>query len=992
VPLEFSPLEIPYGQLDTHTDPTAMEPGTLTTAQNVSSDVDGRYSKRFGYETIEKPTPGTSDANRLARRNNQFLMFAGGLQYKKIQPTDGWSDGFLTPFARPSQQSIAMEQSRNYIRSGRATVSGVSMHAWIDTSTGNVEVRLFSEADESVINSYSDSSADYEIVQVLAVGTQLCVFYSSSAGQLIKYRTADPTTNTFGTLTTLFSTTDVFAGTVPYPFAPFDVVAVSSTDVCVAWADDTPNIRVIRRNVVAHTNTWAALTLAAEEPDGGLGVGTSSSTVGAVVWSSATIGAVRIRGFNPTTGAAIFAVATVETTSLATGTNVNCGVCAGTNAPNLFVTWDRRETGGVKGSTRHMFVTSGGAIGTVTSTPNVFLHSKPWLFGSLNYVVVLANFNTQETYFTVAMSPSFTNGAAPFAMHAYRTAYPDLLSYSCLSNIDEVSTGIYKFSAPIAYKFLSNSTFNAAVSSFGLDFTDEKRFMWAELGGTTMFTGGHTFRYDGTSTLENNFLLYPEILAATPGAVGGSGMNNGTYSYLVVFEASDANGNVDRSTTSLPKSATTTAGAGLGKVTLEIHNLPVTWHTPSNQRIIASIFRTEAGGETYYFITSQTVDTTQTVFAYVDQANDSTIISRRIIYTQGGVLDREPAPPCDQLITHNNRIWGFTEKTVFYSGDYVPGESPWFSTIQQFRIEAGGNITAIASLDERLIIFKRDRIFRVSGRGGNAQGTGSDLTPPEVITSDCGCIDMRSLVVIPQGIMFQSDKGLYMLSRGDELTFIGMPVSAYLDTYPVVRSAVMMPKTREVRFQVSDGAGEGMVLVYNYRDNRWTTHTNYDYDGLTDRQDSVVVDGSYYTVDADANISKETDGEFTDPDNSYIVSELETGWIKPAGKQGLVRCQRMTFLNEFMDDHVLEIEIDKNYVDTAVQSSQFTSAEIESFPQEQVSIHVQDQQGEAWRIRMTDATSAGVTTREGFRAKGVTLLVGVKRGTVEKIMQAGAKG
>jgi hypothetical protein len=250
--------------------------------------------------------------------------------------------------------------------------------------------------------------------------------------------------------------------------------------------------------------------------------------------------------------------------------------------------------------------------------------------------------------------------------------------------------------------------------------------------------------------------------------------------------------------------------------------------------------------------------------------------------------------------------------------------------------------------------------------------------------------------------MFQSSKGLYMLTRGEELTFIGMPVSAYLETYPTITAATMMPATREVRFQTTDGVDTGIVLVYNYRDNRWTTHTNYNH-GETDptfpttaidRIDALVIDGVYYTASRTASIMRETTG-FTDVDsggnNHYVVSELETGWIKPAGKQGLARCQRINVLNEFMDDHVLEVEIDKDYEPASVQSASFTSAEIEALPEEQISLHIVDQQGQAWRVRMRDATSAGVTTREGFRAKGVTFLVAAKRGTIEKIMQAGAK-
>jgi hypothetical protein len=996
MPLEFSPLEIPYGQLDTHTDPTAMEPGTLTTAQNVSSDVDGRYSKRFGYTTLLN-APGTVGV-RLAKRGDELIAYDRRIQRKYVHELTTWQDWVGSiPHAKASEDIIALDQGKDFIRCTRASCSGMTLHAWIDNNTGDVVVKVLSQIDGSVLASYTDSTSDYEIVHAVAMAnTRIVVFYSSVTSQVIRYRTFEPAALSFGTLTTYQSGANVYAGSVPYPYAPFDIVAFSATDVCFAWATNTPDIRVIRRNVAAHSDSTAAVILSTEVPDGGFAIETASATVGLVAFHSSTAAAVRGRGFNPTTSAALYALMTIHV-DIASHTNFNIGMTE-VNSTNIMVIMDWRRVSPNVGRTVAKTVDSAGTTTLNATVYNVWVAGKPWTHSSRQYTPVIAPNSTQETYFTLDYTADGLNQPVPVAMHAYRTAYAGGPAVACLSNADNVSTNVYAYDAPLAFKLLNNSNTNSAVATFVNDYGDARIYQNTEVGNSVLSTGGVTFQYDGEKVFENNFLVYPHVVSATAGAVGGGGMNNGTYSYLIVYEVSDKHGNVDRSTTSLPISATTAAGAGLGKVDLVIRSLNVTHHVTSTRKVTAAIFRTEAGGETYYFVNRVTADCNVETVAYTDSANDSTILSNRIIYTQGGIQDREPAPPCDQLVLHNNRVWGFTKKTVFYSGDYLPGENAWFSTLQRFSIDAGGDITALASLDEKLIIFKRDRIFKVSGRGMNAQGQSSDLTPPDVITADCGCIESRSVVVIPQGVMFQSSKGLYMLTRGEELTFIGMPVSAYLEDFPTITAATMMPAIREVRFQVSDGSITGAVLVYNYRDNRWTTHTNYDHlgSGISgNRMDSLILDGVYYTLDASAKVMKEGTG-FRDVDISstshYVVSEIETGWIKPAGKQGLARCQRMTFLNEFMDDHELEIEIDKDYVDTAVQTVEFTSAEIESFPEEQVSIHIQNQQGEAWRIRMTDATSAGVTTGEGFRAKGVTFLVGAKRGTVEKIMQAGAKG
>lgn len=987
MPLEFTPLEIPYGQLDTRTDPTAMEPGTLTTAENVSSQVDGRYSKRNGYEALARV--GTAPV-RLARRGKALYAF-DQLTYKRYDAAlSFWDGGTISiPSAKPTDKIVALNQSKQLKKSSRASYNGIAMHAWIDASSGDVTVRIYDEETGAILTGYDDSSNHYDIIHAIRFGTQFVVFYSSSAGQVIRYCTFDPSAQSFGTLTTWWSGADVYAGTVGYPYAPFDVCEYSSSEVCFAWTTDTPEIKTIRRNVLTHTNTTAALTLTAEVPDGGFGLGLASTTFAAVMFHSSSASAVRIRGFNPTAATALFALATVEADA-GLGTNFNCGLCA-IDSTNLKLVWDRRGIAPTKGSTAWKSVNSAGTISSGILHYNIFCQGKPFTYGTHQYVPVIAPYSTQETYFVMDITAGAS--ALPITMHAYRTAYADTPGVACLSDIDNPETGVYFFDAPYGYKFLSNSTLNAAVGTFKLDFTYARRFMFAEIGDSVMLTGGFTFREDGIFPAENNFLLYPEITSATAGTVASGGMDDGVYSYIVVFECADLNGNVDRSTTSLPASATTSGGAGKGKVTLIIDYLPISMHRFSGQPVVASIFRTEAGGETYYCIGSQEITVGLSNFTYVDQANDSTIIGNRIVYTQGGILDREPAPPCEQFVVHNNRVWGFTGKTVFYSGDYVPGENPWFSTIQQFRIDPGGEITALASLDEKLIIFKSDRIFKVTGRGCNATGSGSDLTPPDVIISDCGCIESRSVVVVPQGVIFLSDKGLYLLTRGEELTFIGLPVDRYVTNYPTITAATMMPTVQEIRFQAIDDDGNGVVLVYNYRDNRWTTHTNYDYlgaGGTGARADALVVNGDYYTIDQSGYPSRETDG-YLDPSDTYVTSELETGWIKPTGKQGLARVQRATFLSEFVDGHNLAIEIDKDYVASSVQSAAFTSSEIQSFPEEQVSLHIQNQQGEAWRFRLRDSEGDDTSTGEGFMAKGVTLLVGAKRGTVEKIMQAGSK-
>src|SRR5262249_49074601 len=139
----------------------------------------------------------------------------------------------------------------------------------------------------------------------------------------------------------------------------------------------------------------------------------------------------------------------------------------------------------------------------------------------------------------------------------------------------------------------------------------------------------------------------------------------------------------------------------------------------------------------------------------------------------------------------------------FYSGDYQQGQGPWFSSFQQFRVDIGGDCTALASTEDKLIIFKADRIFKVFGRGLNALGQSSDLTTPAPITADCGCIDPRSVVIMPKGIMFLSAKGIYLLTRDEQVIFLGANVQAFTDTFTVCASAQLLKDRREVRFAMT---------------------------------------------------------------------------------------------------------------------------------------------------------------------------------------------
>ena len=106
-------------------------------------------------------------------------------------------------------------------------------------------------------------------------------------------------------------------------------------------------------------------------------------------------------------------------------------------------------------------------------------------------------------------------------------------------------------------------------------------------------------------------------------------------------------------------------------------------------------------------------------------------------------------------------------------------------------------------MDEKLVIFEDDRIFYLTGSGPNATGQQNNFSDPQLVTSDVGCSNTRSIVQTPKGLMFMSNKGIYLLDRGLSTHYIGAPVEAYNSL--TITSAILIQDENQVRFTASDG-------------------------------------------------------------------------------------------------------------------------------------------------------------------------------------------
>ena len=398
---------------------------------------------------------------------------------------------------------------------------------------------------------------------------------------------------------------------------------------------------------------------------------------------------------------------------------------------------------------------------------------------------------------------------------------------------------------------------------------------------TLLMAGGYLKQYDGQSTItEQGFHLYPEQPSYT--TASGS-IPAGSYSYICCWEWTDNYGQIIRSNTSVPLTITL---ASTLNVTLTVPTLPITSKTSTQNRTdaVLAVYRTVTNGTTYYRV-NQTPSvfvynnpTLQTV-SFVDSTLDSALLGNAVLYTTGGVFTNISLPTTNLMAIGKNRVIvaGTDNETnkVYYSKEKEEGLGVEFSNELSFIVDnLGGDITALAAMDDKILIFKKSLIFFVAGSGADKLGNGS-FSIPQLISADCGCSQPQSIVLTGIGIMFKSQKGIYLVDRQLGVTYIGNNVDAYNEY--TLTSATNLPDQNLVTFTTL----EGYTLKYDTFFNQWFTSS------LTPVTASTLNGTNWY-------ISNSTNSFVSTPTiysiaGEPIVSSLKTNWISIANIGGFQR-------------------------------------------------------------------------------------------------------
>lgn len=504
-----------------------------------------------------------------------------------------------------------------------------------------------------------------------------------------------------------------------------------------------------------------------------------------------------------------------------------------------------------------------------------------------------------------------------------------------------------------------------AVKNAIIDFTAKPQKV--ALANNLMYTGGILTSYDGTSNFEQNFLLFPEPINS--GTEAGGSLEVGTYGYQVTYEWIDAFGQLQRSAPSVIINVLTDSGDK--KVLLQLPILYITNKTVSGvSQVNIVIYRTAVNASTFYKIAS--IPNTPVTYGdatvdYLDNNPDAAIIGNEQLYTTGGEVPNASPPASDLVTSFKNRVI------------LIPSENPlswWFSkqVVNSFPVEfsnifvnnidqKGGPITAVAAMDDKLIFFKKNLIFYVTGDGPAPNDTANDFIYPQLVATDVGCTDPDSVVLTPNGLMFKSLKGIYLLDRGLSTQYIGAPVEAFNSLK--VNSSQLMPNSTQVRFSLADGT----MLVYDYFVGQWSEFLNIN------AVDIALYSDKLYTLSLAGLVQAETPGIYTD-NGTAIPLLLQLGRLQLAQVQGFERVKQLLILGQSISPTNLSVSFSYDFSSTVNQTTVIPiSASANPL---QYRVFLNQQKCESVRITISDSPQAPFG--EGLNLSNLALEVGIKKG------------
>lgn len=476
------------------------------------------------------------------------------------------------------------------------------------------------------------------------------------------------------------------------------------------------------------------------------------------------------------------------------------------------------------------------------------------------------------------------------------------------------------------FGFLTQGTQPQAQSGTGggITYTQVLQFIGCTYGPTSIaevpngtLTSGLAPQYLTANTCaELGFGWMPSIASITTTS-GTGGALTGNYSYAVVYEWTDSYGQVHRSAPTFVSYTYTSQAAFLksyGPVPvrlLGLNNAPI---VPTAR---VTLYRTTAGGTSYYSLGNMTYTELDAAWEFFDNTPDATLLASSPVqlYTQAtGELPNHPAPPAT-IVTSTASYAALVSAEIpyrLYISKPFRQDHPveWNTGMYVDVSPTTGPITAVAAMDDKLIVFKQSSVFVMYGSSYDITGSNASpsFTTPTQLATFFGALSQNSVITVDEGTYYQSSRGIELITRQLVQEYIGLPLDGAVGT---ITSTTAVQLYGQLRFIDS---GSNNQWVYDSVLKRWSTLTSnavYNANGgcfisCAAGQLPLLISNS----GGNAGVSWRVVESTTASPKSLSVT---TGWIKTHGLQGFARLYRIMLLGNFPSSGGVTITAYYNY-------------------------------------------------------------------------------
>lgn len=1001
--LNKTPININFGQgLDTKTDEKQVALGKFLSLQNTVFNKGGLLQKRNGFGQLttlpnSSSLYATTFNGNLTAIGNSFKAYSAG--------SKTWVDkGFIQPLELSTLPLIRSNTNQSQCDSVVAA-NGLICTVYTDQDTASLSTPVYKFA-------IADSITGQNIVAPTAIPVSSGVVTGSPRVFLlgkyfvIVFNNVITATNhiqyiAISTVNPTIVTANVNVSSLYTPSAnvAFDGV-VANNNLYLAWngSDGGGAIRMayinsnlLLSNTVIFAGRVATIMSVCADTSG------NSPDVYASFYDSASS-----TGYTLAVNQSLNTVL-APTQWLSTGTILNVTSLASDHICTIYYEVDNAYTYDSSIKTNYInykTVTQAGVVSSASLLArSVGLASKAFYVNGQKYVMGAYSSPYQPTYFlfnstgNVIAKLAYQNGGGYITKGLpSATVYGDTVQIPYLFK-DSIQSVNKNTNVP------SGSQVDGIYSQLGINLATFKvgtsNISSTEISSTLNLSGGFMWSYDGYSPVENNFFLYPDSIKLTEGGNNSGALSAQKYYYQVTYEWADNNGNINRSSPSIPSTITTSTS--LRSVILNIPTLRLTYKTANPVKIV--VYRWSVAQQTYYQVTSITTptlnDPSVDYITFTDVLSDSQILGNNIIYTNGGVIENISAPACSALTLFDNRVFSLSAEdgSVWYSKQVIPNTPVEMSDLFTIYVAptigssgSTGDVKCIFPMDDKLIFFKKDAIYYMNGSGPDNTGANSQYSQPIFITATVGSVNQQSIVFTPNGLMFQSDKGIWLLGRNLSTEYIGAPVEAFNDAK--VLSALTIPGTNQVRFTLDSG----ITLMYDYYYGQWGTFVNIPAISSTLYQDLHTYINSF------GQVYQETPNSYLDGSKPVLVS-LTTSWMNLAGLQGYQRLYFFYLIGSYISPHKLKVDVSYNYAEapsqqTIISPYNYSPAYGLDSPYgngspyggqgklEQWQVFVQRQLCQAFQISISEVydSSYNIPAGAGLTLSGIDAVIGLKKG------------